>query len=85
MDMELCYAFTYGGPPTYREGGFPPKPPIATWWRVISKTHTVEDDFLFLFPYFVNVHFLFIYSCSILLSVKGDFFHSNAGHDYLKS
>ena len=66
MDMELCYAVTSEGPPTYREGGFPSKPPFIIWWRVTSMTHIVEDVFMFFFSTLLNVHGLFVYSCSLL-------------------
>lgn len=49
MDMELCYVDIFVGPSSYREGGYSPKPPVTIWWRVSSKTHTVEDRFMFLF------------------------------------
>lgn len=71
MDMEL-YVDTCEGPPTYQEGGYPPNPPASIWWRVLSKTHILEDHFMFIFSYLVQCS-----QCVCLQSfytVQGSFF-----------
>lgn len=72
MDMGPK-ADTSGGPPTYREGGYPPNPPTSTWWRVFSKTHCVEVFFSVYFFFFSSMFTMF----AVVLYCTGVVFHSN--------